>query len=50
MPPTTQAVIAIHAAQVNLERLEENWIKIKTIRLPELNDELKKAGLHAIII
>jgi photosystem II stability/assembly factor-like uncharacterized protein len=50
MPPTTQAVEAVNASEKNMKQVEENWMKIKTIELPKINDALKKAGLPAIVI
>ncbi len=50
MPPTTQAVEAVNASEKNMKLDEENWMKIKTIELPKVNDALKKAGLPTIVI
>jgi len=50
MPPTTQAVNEVKETELQFKRLEGNWINIKTIELPKLNEALKKAGFQAIVI
>ena len=44
---TTQAVTA---NEHNLKQLVEAWTKIKTIDIPGINNELKKAGLSPIVL
>ena len=50
MPPANSTIGSVNASEENLKQLEEAWRKIKTIDIPHINDELKKAGLSPIII
>ena len=50
MTPTNQAIDAAKDAEIIMDQFDKNWIKLKTVELPKLNDELKKAGLQPIII
>ena len=50
MPPTNSTIEAVNTSEKNLKQLEETWMKIKTVDIPQINNELKKAGLSAIII
>ena len=50
MPPTNSTIEAVNTSEKNLKQLEETWMKIKTVDVPQINNELKKAGLSAIII
>jgi photosystem II stability/assembly factor-like uncharacterized protein len=50
MTPTKQAIDAVKDAEIIMGEFDKNWIKLKAVELPKLNDELKKAGLQPIII
>ncbi|MDP4285008.1 MAG: glycoside hydrolase [Bacteroidota bacterium] len=50
MPPAIRTIDAVNTEELQLKKLEEVWIKIKTIELSKLNEALKKAGLHVITI
>lgn len=50
MPPISSTIEVVKSSQKNLIQLEKTWMKIKTNDIPEVNSELKKAGLSSITI
>lgn len=50
MPPIKSPIEAINAAEKRFMQLKEAWIKIKTIDIPEINNELNKEKLSPIAI
>jgi hypothetical protein len=50
MPPNGSVIGAVNTSEKNGKQLEEIWMKIKTVDIPQINNELKKASLPAIII
>ncbi|MGZ4049386.1 MAG: glycoside hydrolase, partial [Bacteroidia bacterium] len=50
MPPTKSTIEAVNSSEKNFKQLEEAWMKIKTIDIPKINNELKKEKLSSVVI
>jgi hypothetical protein len=50
MAPTPQSVKDVKINQQFLKKLEDNWIKIKTVEVKDLNKKLKQAGQRPLEI
>ena len=44
MRVTSQVAESVKTTGIQLRQLEENWSQIKSIELPKINAELRKAG------
>ncbi|HEY5406669.1 MAG TPA: hypothetical protein VIJ92_06275, partial [Ginsengibacter sp.] len=50
MPLVGSTIQSVNTSKKDFEQLEEIWMKIKTVDIPQINSELKKSGLPAIVI
>lgn len=48
MPPTSQAIDGVNNSEAKMKALEAKWMKLKTVDIPMLNQELKKEGNNEI--
>lgn len=50
MPPTMKMINEVNDTETSMKELEQSWIKLKNVDIPEINKQLKKERLREIIM